>query len=174
MISMGDELGRTQRGNNNAYPQDNELSWVDWSAGDDLLLEQVEVLLRLRGAHPALRADRWLLGGAVDSTAIPDVEWRHPSGRAMAGTDWTDPAGHALVAVLYAAGQGKEPADRVTIAFNAGREKLVVCWPDARPGFRWRRALDTTAIPFQADPDPGKPDSVLSPRCVVVLVEETG
>ncbi len=171
MISMGDELGRTQRGNNNAYPQDGALSWIDWAAADIALCDRVAAFLALRRAHPALRAGRWLSGAAADSSGIPDVEWRHPRGHAMTEADWTDPAGHALVAVFYAPARELEPADRVAIAFNAGREKREVLWPDARPGFEWRRALDTAADPDAHDRKGERAKGALQPRSVVVLIE---
>ncbi len=81
MLSMGDELGRTQRGNNNAYAQDNPLAWIDWDRVDDALIDFVAALCALRHAHPALRADRFLTGAPVDASGIPDVEWRLPDGR---------------------------------------------------------------------------------------------
>ncbi len=91
MLSMGDELGRTQRGNNNAYSQDNALAWVDWDHADDVLVDFVAALCALRHAHPALRADRWLAGAPVDASGIPDVEWRLP-GRQRAGARRLDRA----------------------------------------------------------------------------------
>ena len=88
MLAMGDELGRTQRGNNNAYAQDNALTWVDWDGADEALVDFVAALVDLRRRHPALRADRWLTGAPADASGIADVEWRHPDGRAMNGGDW--------------------------------------------------------------------------------------
>ena len=75
MLSMGDELGRTQGGNNNAYAQDNALSWLDWSKGDADLAAFVSELAALRTAHPALRADRFLAGETAPGASAPDVQW---------------------------------------------------------------------------------------------------
>ena len=169
MLAMGDELGRTQGGNNNAYAQDNATSWIDWADADTALVRFVAGLVALRRDHPALRADRWLSGRPCGADAFPDVEWRHPGGRPMTPQDWTHPHGHALVAVLCAPGEDGRPADRVTLGFNAGRSAVAVRWPPARPGFRWSAAVDTsvaTGFPAQAEPHASLP-----PRAMVVLVE---
>jgi glycogen debranching enzyme GlgX/4-alpha-glucanotransferase len=152
MLAMGDELGRTQRGNNNAYAQDSALTWIDWERADDALINFVAALIDLRKRSPALRDDRWLTGGPVDESGIPDVEWRHPDGRAMVGDDWTNPDGRVIVAILRAGGTDAQPADRVAVAFNAGNQPVSVLWPDARDGFSWRRRINTAHQPGQRDP----------------------
>ncbi|MBK7333136.1 MAG: glycogen debranching protein GlgX [Betaproteobacteria bacterium] len=176
MIAMGDELGRTQHGNNNAYAQDNALTWIDWDGADDDLVDFVAALVALRRSHPALRADRWLTGAPADGSGIADVEWRHPEGRAMSDGDWTHPGCRALVAILYAGASSTAGADRVAVALNAGDDPVTARWPDAREGCAWRRRIDTS-LPS------GRPDAasaatgesgVVSPRSVVVLVEEAG
>ena len=172
MLSMGDELGRSQRGNNNAYAQDNETSWIDWAAADRDLAAFVSRLAGLRRGHRALRNDRWLLGEPADASGIPDVEWRHPDGRAMSPGDWRHPHGRSLVAVFHAGAAGGEPADRVAIAFNAGSGALRVRWPEARDGFRWRRVVDTSRP--QGMPAEGDDGAPLAPRAVTIVVEETG
>ena len=93
MITAGDERGRTQRGNNNAYAQDNEISWIDWRP-DDAWLDVYEVTkaaLRLRREHPALRQRHWFEGRPTISGGPKDLAWLHPSGREMTGDDWHDP-----------------------------------------------------------------------------------
>ena len=90
MLAMGDELGRTQRGNNNAYAQDNALTWVDWDRRRRRARRRSSPRSSpCASAHPALRADRWLTGAPADASGIADVEWRHPDGRAMNDGDWT-------------------------------------------------------------------------------------
>jgi glycogen operon protein len=172
MLSMGDELGRTQHGNNNAYAQDGALSWIDWAGADRDLVAFVGRLVRLRRAHRALREERWLAGEPADASGIPDVEWRRPDGRAMSREDWEHPHGRSLVAVLYARPAADGPADRVAVAFHAGSEEVEIRWPDARDGFRWRRALDTSRD--GGVPETGGDDARVAPRSVVILVEETG
>jgi glycogen operon protein len=173
MLAMGDELGRTQRGNNNAYAQDNPLTWVDWGGADGALADFVASLVDLRRRHPALRADRWLTGAPADESGIADVEWRHPDGRAMNGGDWARADGRALVAVLYAGASETAGADRVAVALNAGDSPVTVRWPDPREGFAWRRCLDTSLPPASPDAAPAIADesTTVAARSVTVLAE---
>jgi glycogen operon protein len=92
MITAGDERGRTQGGNNNAYGQDNEISWVDWRA-DDAWLDIYEITrtaLRIRREHPALRQRHWFEGRPTIAGGPKDLAWIHPTGREMTGDDWED------------------------------------------------------------------------------------
>jgi glycogen operon protein len=92
MITAGDERGRTQGGNNNAYSQDNEVSWLDWST-DDAWLDVYEITkaaLRLRREHPALRQRHWFEGRPAIRGGPKDLAWLHPSGREMTEQDWHD------------------------------------------------------------------------------------
>ena len=92
MITAGDERGRTQRGNNNAYCQDNEMSWIDWRP-DDAWLDVYEITkaaLRLRREHPALRQRHWFEGRPAIKGGPKDLAWLHPSGREMSEKDWHD------------------------------------------------------------------------------------
>ena len=92
MITAGDERGRTQRGNNNAYCQDNEISWIDWRP-DDAWLDVYEITktaLRLRRDHPALRQRHWFEGAPTIRGGPKDLAWLHPSGREMGDEDWFD------------------------------------------------------------------------------------
>jgi glycogen operon protein len=85
MLAMGDELGRTQQGNNNGYAQDSALTWMDWSTVDETLIAFVARLIDLRKRYPALHEDRWLDGVVQSDSGVPDVEWRRPNGRADVG-----------------------------------------------------------------------------------------
>jgi len=174
MLAMGDELGRTQQGNNNAYAQDSALTWVDWVHADRALIAFVARMIELRRRHPALRCDRWLTGAPRDATGIPDVEWRRADGHTMSGDDWTKPDGHALVAVLYAGGTDAAEADRVAVALNAADAPSTMRCPDARDGFVWHRAADTSERAERADSaDVLVAGSIeVAPRSVVVLTEE--
>ena len=92
MLTAGDERGRTQGGNNNAYGQDNETSWIDWRP-DDAWLDVYEITktaLRLRREHPALRQRHWFEGRPTIRGGIKDLLWVHPSGREMTTDDWND------------------------------------------------------------------------------------
>jgi glycogen operon protein len=92
MLTMGDERGRTQGGNNNPYVQDNETSWVDWRP-DDAWLDVYDITkaaLRLRREHPALRQRHWFEGRPTIEGGRKDLVWLHPDGREMSGDDWAD------------------------------------------------------------------------------------
>ncbi|MBF4161958.1 glycogen debranching protein GlgX [Nocardioides acrostichi] len=93
MITAGDERGRTQGGNNNAYCQDNPTSWIDWSADDAWLdvYETTKTALRLRRDHPALRQRHWFEGSPTMVGGAKDLAWLHPSGREMTDADWWNP-----------------------------------------------------------------------------------
>jgi len=176
MLAMGDELGRTQQGNNNGYAQDNALTWIDWGSADSALTDFVAALIALRKRHPALRADRWLTGAPLDGSGIPDVEWRHPDGRAMNGDDWANPEGRSLVAIVYAGALDAEGTDRVAVALNAGELPITALWPDARPGCVWRQCIDTSLPSGRPDAAPviAGDATLVAPRSVVVLAEESG
>ncbi|MGN6781319.1 MAG: glycogen debranching protein GlgX [Marmoricola sp.] len=93
MITAGDERGRTQRGNNNAFCQDDETSWIDWQV-DDAWLDLYEITraaLRMRREHPALRQRHWFEGRPAVKGGPKDLAWIHPEGREMTGDDWHDP-----------------------------------------------------------------------------------
>ncbi|MFT0860340.1 glycogen debranching protein GlgX [Ancylobacter sp. G4_0304] len=142
MLTMGDECGRSQAGNNNAYAQDNELTWLDWSRTDEDLATCTARLVMLRRRHRALRLETPLTGRPVDASAIPDVEWRAPSGEAV---DWDGADTRALVAAFYAPAADGVPADRVAVALNASQETLPLELPEPRDGFAWRLAADSAA-----------------------------
>ena len=98
MITAGDERGRTQWGNNNAYVQDNAISWVDWRP-DDAWLDIHEITrtaLRIRREHPALRQRHWLEGRPAMVGGPKDLAWIHPTGREMDGDDWDDTLLHVI------------------------------------------------------------------------------
>ena len=98
MITAGDERGRTQRGNNNAYCQDNEISWIDWRPDDAWLdlYETTKAALRLRREHPALRQRHFLEGRPTVEGGPKDLAWIHPDGREMTDADWFDDRLHTF------------------------------------------------------------------------------
>ena len=159
LIQQGDEMGRTQQGNNNAYAQDNEITWVDWEAADGSLVDFVAALNTFRQAHPALVADRFL--GGEERGGLRDVVWRHPEGREMSEGDWNDGGSSVLGMHLNVA------EDEVLAWFNRHAEAVTAVLPDGAHG--WTVALisdDTAEAPIAED---GK--SLLLPaRSVVVLV----
>jgi glycogen operon protein len=170
MITAGDEMGRTQGGNNNAYCQDNAVSWVDWTLADWQrdLLGTVRRLVALRAAHPALRRPGPYTGAAAwgqgVGSARPDIRWLRPDGRAMTEADWHDPALRTLVARLEHAG------DVVVVGVHAGAEPTWVCLPVDDPAYDL--VLDTRS-PAACDTTPYRIDAGrrldLAPRTVVLL-----
>ena len=119
MLTAGDEIGRTQRGNNNAYAQDNEITWLDWHNPDNELAAFVGRLARLRRDRPALSADDFLDGSPLDGSRIPDVAWLHPEGREMEAEDW-QAEGHVLGAAFYRPATAEDDSDRVVVWINGG------------------------------------------------------
>lgn len=132
MLLMGDELGRTQQGNNNAYCQDNELSWVDWRLADPEFTALVGRLVALRGSLPALRQGHYL-HGAPTASGQPDVAWLAPEGRAMGTGDWHDPQRRCLGLLL----SGEAPP--VAVLMNAGEAAVEFTLPDGA----WQLLFDT-------------------------------
>jgi len=155
MLTAGDELGRTQHGNNNAYAQDNATTWLDWEHADDALRGFVAGLARLRRAHRALSADGFLAGRAIDDTGIPDAAWLTPDGRDMAGPDWADPSVSMLGLALYVAAAEAAASDRVCIWFNRADADATAALPAPRPGKVWRIAGCSSRGGADLDEEPG-------------------
>ena len=141
MLTAGDEFGRTQLGNNNAYSQDNEITWLDWSTADDALAAYVAGLSRLRRELAPVNADAFLQGRAAGPNEPPDVAWRRSDGSAPDEGFWRhgDTLCLALHAVVARTGEG----GRVFIAINRASHAVVVMTPEARPGHAWAIALDS-------------------------------
>ncbi|WP_371717112.1 glycogen debranching protein GlgX [Ancylobacter sp. TS-1] len=165
MLTMGDECGRSQAGNNNAYAQDNELTWLDWSKLDEDLAAFTARLVKLRLDHPALRGEAPLTGRPPDASGLADVEWRSPEGGPV---DWDGPGTRTLVAVFYSPAGDGQGADRVAVALNASGEARQLVLPLPREGFVWRTALDTA----QPDGITREGQDALAARSVRIAVEE--
>jgi glycogen operon protein len=152
MLLGGDEFGRTQRGNNNAYCQDNEISWYswDWSPEGKALFEFTQRVLALRAAHPVFRRTTFFAGD-VDDAGLPDVYWFRPDGRRMTTREWNAPGGGCLGVFLNGNGlhdvtpEG-EPVrdDSFVIIFNAHYDPVEYLLPTRRFGRRWRVELTTS------------------------------
>jgi glycogen operon protein len=163
MLAMGSELGKTQSGNNNAYAQDNALSWIDWARADEQLIETTAKIIALRKRHAALREDRFLDGAPHDASLIPDVEWLRPDGAPMREDDWRDGDAQTLVVALYAEG------DRVIVVLHRGADEIIMHLPRARDTHGWRLAFHSTKDGADEDVE-----EILrmAPRSVALLVEE--
>jgi glycogen operon protein len=142
MLLAGDEIGHSQGGNNNAYAQDNETSWIDWGKADADLTAYVARLTALRRALPVLRQRRFLHAQQRAQDGLPDVIWRRADGTVPQSEDWHDPAFRCLCLELRMQAEGGDPApDAVFAVFNTGAE-VALHLPDTAPG--WELLLDTT------------------------------
>jgi glycogen operon protein len=153
MLLAGDEIGRSQRGNNNPYCQDNEISWVDWSraAGERDLLAFTQKLARLRRHHPVFRRRRFFTGvHLVPGDSSADIAWLTPTGDEMTEADWR--ASYAKSVAVFLNGSAiTEPdprGDRVTdrrflLLFNAGADPITFTIQEARLGTDWEIVIDT-------------------------------
>jgi isoamylase len=165
MLLAGDEMGRTQQGNNNAYCQDNEISWVDWAVrneDDQELLDYVGKLTKLRAEHPVFRRRRFFRGQAIRGgrQRLGDIAWFTLAGEEMTDHDWD--AGFAKSLTVFLNGRAISEPDRrgerigddsFLLLFNASEQDLVFTIPPRRYGQRWAKALDTArpAADFEDD-----------------------
>jgi glycogen operon protein len=167
MICGGDEMGRTQQGNNNGYCQDNEFSWLDWEAMDRDLVDFVRRVTQYRKEHRIFRRRRWFQGRPLHGLDVKDLAWLTPDGQEMSDEHWS--AGFAKSVAVFFSGhaitttdtQG-EPIvdDDFFLLFNASHEPVRFVVPDARFGRRWIRDIDTSAL---GDGTPAEPERVLRP-----------
>ena len=153
MLLGGDELGRTQRGNNNAWCQDNELSWFDWEHADHELVGFVQRLIRLRAAHPVFRRSAFLTGRETQGSGLPDVWWFRPDGRRMTQRDWQRPDARVLGVFLNGCEipsrteRGEEIVDdSFLLLFNAQVEPVTFTLPTRRFGASWELELATGEV----------------------------
>ncbi|PYC99951.1 glycogen debranching enzyme GlgX [Microbacterium esteraromaticum] len=184
MISHGDELGRTQDGNNNGYAQDNEITWIDWEAADLPLIEFTAALTRLRALHPTFRRSRFFDGKPVrteDGSPVPDIEWLRPDGRTMQPEDWD--SGFGLSIGMFLNGHGIREKDRrgqpvsdlnFLVYFNSGGDAVDVVLPDARHGATWEAVVDTAGELTHADPLSADAALKLAGGSILVLREADG
>ncbi len=168
MILAGDELGNSQAGNNNAYCQDNESGWVNWDEADPDFLAFCRQIIAFRKEHPILRQKQFLHSAkrAVDNK--PDVFWRRSDGAAMTEADWQNPELRFLGVEMRMARDTPSYEPRtgaMYLIFNAGA-KTTVALPDALPGHRWQRVIDTSGESAAA---PRKGKATVARDCVVVF-----
>ena len=155
MLLAGDELGRTQRGNNNAYCQDNEINWLNW---EDTPPEELEFLdftrrlIHLRQEHPILRRPRFMHGMQNSkTTGLRDAEWISPGGGTMSDYHWQESKARCFGMLLagdageYLTSDGyPETDDALLVVFNAGPTAIPFCLPMVRGASHWRYLLDTS------------------------------
>lgn len=158
MLLGGDEFGRTQQGNNNAYCQDNELTWYDWEHLDHELLEFTRRLIRFRHRHPAFRRRRWFQGRAIHGSRVQDIAWFTLAGKRMAEKHWGEDFAKSLGVFINGAldvdttthqqrqrqlQRQRMSGDSFYLVFNAHHEDLDCTLPGASWGRSWVQELDT-------------------------------
>jgi isoamylase len=173
LLLGGDEIGRTQRGNNNAYCQDNEITWFDWSAVDEDLLTFTRRLIALRTQHPVFRRHGYLAGAEAS-----ELRWFTPAGTPMTAADWADPC--ALSLGIYLDGSDDPDSardgtllldDDFLVFFNAWWEPLDFAIPACRDAQEWRAEIDSydPAAAASAGERHARDRVTVGPRSVTVL-----
>ncbi|GAA0544175.1 glycogen debranching protein GlgX [Chitinophaga japonensis] len=151
MLLAGDEAGRTQQGNNNAYCQDNEISWLHWDRLDHQLLQFTQKLIALRRQHPAFCRRRWFRGQPVEGSGVEDIAWFLPEGPQMSEENWA--TGFAKSLAVYLNGMALRAigskGEKITdnsfyILFNAHQGPLDFRLPGPEYGKEWQLVLDTS------------------------------
>ncbi|HET6611216.1 MAG TPA: glycogen debranching protein GlgX [Kofleriaceae bacterium] len=158
MLVAGDELGRTQGGNNNAYCQDNEVSWIDWAHIDHDLLAFVTDLIAFRETHPVLQRRRWFQGQPIRGKGLEDIGWFRPDGDEMSDNDWKVTFAKALG--IFLNGDGIPSLDRrghrvkddsFYIFLNGHYADMDVTIPPVLGAAAWVRIIDTSEPVFVKD-----------------------
>ncbi|QXG76495.1 glycogen debranching protein GlgX [Modestobacter sp. L9-4] len=156
MLLHGDELGRTQGGNNNGYCQDDEITWIDWENIDEGLLEFTKLVTKLRTDHPTFRRRRFFHGRPVrreEGDPVQDIAWLTPAGELMSDEDWD--AGYAKSMAMYLNGHGIRETDErgedlvddcFVLAFNAHHEPIEFTMPSDDYAAGWTVVADTAEL----------------------------
>ena len=152
MLAHGDELARTQRGNNNAYAQDNEITWVDWEldASQAALIEFTRKLIAIRQAHPVLRRRHFFKGAVIDGSARKDATWVRPDGAELTDEDWRDPSAHAFGMLIDGAATDEVDergyavqGDTLLLILNGGEQDVTFSLPVLPDEKIWVILVDT-------------------------------
>jgi len=173
MLVAGDEFGRSQGGNNNAYCQDSEISWLDWENIDDegkALLAFTRRLIALRHDHIVFHRNRYFHGRQIEGTPYKDVAWLRPDGAEMADEDWDDPEAKALqvrlsgeAGLMHLTARGEqEPDDSFLLLLNAAHEDVPFRLSREEDGCRWDVLVNTAN-------DDGAPDASFAPGAEVAV-----
>ena len=181
MLLAGDERNRTQQGNNNAYCQDNELSWFDWNLGPEArdLLAFTKQLIALRRQHPVLRRRSFFQGRAIRGEDVSDIEWYRPDGARMSDIEWREGYVRSLGMLLN--GQMMDDVDSagrqinddvMLLLFNSYHEPIQFTLPGAPDGPHWHVLLDTAQPQGdQAEPLPTFATYEIQGRSLVLLCQ---
>jgi isoamylase len=176
MLLAGDELGRTQNGNNNAYCQDNELSWLDWEHADTELINFVTLLIRLRRQHPAFQRRKWFKGREIWGPCAEDISWYQPSGESMVQADWSNESAKSLAVYLCGRDVDTDEEGRTVndndfyLALNAYHEPVTFRLPRSLRKRSWQCVLDTSqpTVTPQTPESPAGDSFVVPGRCLML------
>jgi isoamylase len=182
MLYAGDAIGHTQGGNNNAYCQDNESSWLSWNLQpeDRELFLFVQRMINLRKRHPVFRRRHFFQGRPIKGASVKDVQWLNPAGKEMTEDEWRDPSVRCLG--MFLAGQGLDETDErgrklgdenFLVLLNAGHEDKAFVLPEFHRGFSWVAWMDTSrgdGLRTAETHDSGSPYP-LQARSLAVLME---
>lgn len=178
MLVAGDELSRTQNGNNNAYCQDNEISWIDWSKADKELIDFTKQLIRFRHKHPTFRRRRWFQGLPIKGMGVEDIGWFQPDGSEMSEEHWNQDFAKSMAVFLNGQGirsvgpKGEQVTDEsFYIIFNAHHEPLEFKLPSRKYGSNWIKVIDTTTSVITEDAESynAKDTITADSRSIIVL-----
>lgn len=176
MLVAGDELGKTQKGNNNAYCQDNEISWIDWENADESLMEFTKHLISIKKSHPSFCRRRWFQGQPIKGSELHDIAWFLPEGGVMEEHNWNEDFAKSLGVFLN--GQGLHSVgmkgerivdDSFYIIFNAYHDQLDYVLPSVEYADGWMKILDTADDQASTSHYPAASIIQVSGRSVVLL-----
>jgi glycogen operon protein len=178
MLLGGDEIGRTQGGNNNAYCQDNEISWYDWDKADQGLLDFTRQVIAFRSQHPVFRRRGWFKGRAYKGRGTADIAWFKPDGLEMTAADWREWFAKSFTVFLNGDvlrsrdERGKLMRDdSFLLLFNAHVDTVTFTIPDAQWSRRWVPVMDTVSdTPFAAGGDAVEPHATVDRPALSLLI----
>ncbi len=178
MLSAGDEIGRSQRGNNNAYCQDNELSWLDWQNADKDLLEFARQIIKFRKEHPVFRRRKWYQGRSIRGS-VDDIAWFRPDAKVMSDEDWSN--GFAKSLAVFLNGEVIPTPDQFGrriidssfyLIFNPHWEPVNFVLPPEKWGKNWRFEFSTALTQSKNGNTlnhPAGSELMAEPRSLIVL-----
>jgi isoamylase len=181
MLVAGDEIGRTQNGNNNAYCQDNEISWLNWDNSDNDLLAFTQKLIKLRKDHPVFRRSNWFRGEDAKGKELQDIAWFLPEGDEMSDENWSHDFAKSLGVFLNGHGihYNDDKGEPITdcsfyLIFNAHHESLEYTVPEKISSDKWTMVLDTSDDKKEEGPIDEKKPITVQARSVVLLRHPIG
>ncbi|HTF82740.1 MAG TPA: hypothetical protein VL947_13485, partial [Cytophagales bacterium] len=177
MLVSGDELGRTQNGNNNAYCQDNEISWINWEKADQKLLEFTRKLIQFRKIHPTFCRKNWFKGKPIKGVGVEDIAWFQPNGDEVTEEQWNEEAAKTLAIYMNGRGlkligaKGEKIVDGTFyLMFNAHTESLDFKLPPSKYASEWTKVVDTNLGLMNEDAEKFEPEQVLQVQAHSIVI----